>query len=166
MGADWGELAQMKMWFWKLRRTLLSFYSCCSSMECSAVYVTPKRKFNRDTFCSPSDASPVEKRAKESNSPDMTSPGEDQVMATLNLSEGVAEKYIPWVFRYSKKKINFMGAKKILSTKTNKKSRIFLTSGLLSSPDLDQSRNFQQRFVTLYLVPVFQFDFCQSQLPL
>ena len=51
----------------------------------------------------------------------MTSPGKDQVMAALNLSEGVAEKYIPWLFRYLKKKINFMGAKKILSTKTNKK---------------------------------------------
>ena len=82
-------------------------------MECSPVYVTPKQKFNRNTSCSPSDASPVEKRAKESNSPDMTSPGEDQVMAALNLSEGVAEKYIPWVFRYlKKKKFNFMGAKK------------------------------------------------------
>ena len=61
-------------------------------MECSAVYVTPKRKFNRSTSCSPSDASPVEKRAKESNSPDVIRPGEDQVMAALNLFEGVAEK--------------------------------------------------------------------------
>ena len=63
-------------------------------MECSQVYVTPKRKFNRNTTCSPSDASPVEKRAKESKSPDLRSPGdEDQVMAALNLSEGVAEKF-------------------------------------------------------------------------
>ena len=63
-------------------------------MECSQVYVTPKRKFNRNTTCSPSDASPVEKRAKESKSPDVRSPGdEDQVMAALNLSEGVAEKF-------------------------------------------------------------------------
>lgn len=62
-------------------------------MECSAVYVTPKRKFNRNTSCSPSDASPVEKRAKESNFPDVTSPGEDQVMAALNPSDGVAEKF-------------------------------------------------------------------------
>ena len=64
-------------------------------MEISEVYVTPKRKFNRnDTTCSPSDASPVVKRAKESNSPDVTSPrDEDQVMAALNLSEGVAEKF-------------------------------------------------------------------------
>ena len=61
-------------------------------MECSAVYVTPKRKFNRNTSCCPSDASPVEKGAKESNSPDVISPGEDQIMAALNLSEGVAEK--------------------------------------------------------------------------
>ena len=62
-------------------------------MECSAIYVTPKRKFNRNTSCSPSDASPVQKQAKESNSPGLTSPGEDQVMAALNLSEGVAEKF-------------------------------------------------------------------------
>ena len=57
-------------------------------MECSAVYVP------RNTICSPSDASPVEKRAKQSNSPDRTSPGdEDQVMAALNLSEDVGEKF-------------------------------------------------------------------------
>ena len=63
-------------------------------MECSHVYVTPKRKFNRSTSYSPSEASPVEKRAKEANSPDVTSPGdEDQVMSALNLSEGVAEKF-------------------------------------------------------------------------
>ena len=63
-------------------------------MECSEVYVTPKRKFNRNTTCSPSDASPVEKRSKESKPPDVKSPGdEDQVMAALNLSEGVAEKF-------------------------------------------------------------------------
>ena len=63
-------------------------------MECLEVYVTPKRKFNRNTTCSPSDASPVEKRAKESKSPDVKSPGdEDQVMAALNLSEGVAKKF-------------------------------------------------------------------------
>jgi len=62
-------------------------------MECSAIYVTQKRKFNRNTSCSPSDASPVEKQAKESNSPNVTSPVEDQVMAALNLSEGVAEKF-------------------------------------------------------------------------
>ena len=63
-------------------------------MESSVVYVTPKRKFNRNTTCSPSDASSVEKRVKESNSPKVTSPGdEDEVMAALNLSEGVAEKF-------------------------------------------------------------------------
>ena len=63
-------------------------------MEFSEVYITPKRKFNRNTICSPSDASPVEKRAKESNFPVVTSPGdEDQVMAALNLSEGVAENF-------------------------------------------------------------------------
>ena len=57
-------------------------------MEYSVVYVTPKRKFDCDTTCSPSDASLVEKRAKESNSPIVTSPGvEDEVMATLNLSD-------------------------------------------------------------------------------
>ena len=63
-------------------------------MECSEVYVTPKRKFNCNTTCSPSDASPVEKRAKESKSLNMKSPGDkDQAMAALNLSEGVAEKF-------------------------------------------------------------------------
>ena len=63
-------------------------------MECPDVYATPKRKFNRNTSCSSSEASPVEKRAKESNSPDVTSPGvEDQVMAALNLPEGVADKF-------------------------------------------------------------------------
>lgn len=63
-------------------------------MECSVVYVTPKRKLDRNTARSPSDASPIEKRAKESNSPDVTSPGdEDEVMAALKLSEGVAEKF-------------------------------------------------------------------------
>ena len=63
-------------------------------MECSAVYLTPKIKFNRNTTSSPSDASPVEKRAKELNSPDVTSSGgKDEVMVALNLSEGVAEKF-------------------------------------------------------------------------
>lgn len=92
---DWGELRRGKMWFWKPRRPLSSFHSLFwSSMKCSTVYSTPKRKFNRNTACSPSDASPVEKRAKESNSPDVTSPrGEDEVMAALNLCEGVAEKF-------------------------------------------------------------------------
>ena len=62
-------------------------------MVSSVVYVTPKRKFNCNTTCSPSDAWPVEKRAKESNSPDVTSPrDEDEVLAALNLSEGVVEK--------------------------------------------------------------------------
>ena len=94
---DWGELDRMKMWFWKLRSVLSSFYSIWLSMESSVVYVTPKRKFNRNTTCSPSDASPVEKRVKESNSPEVTSPGdEDEVMAALNLSEGVAEKFWPY----------------------------------------------------------------------
>ena len=72
----------------------INFLFFSLSMECSEVYVTPKRKFNRNTTCSPSDASPVEKRSKESKSPDIKSPGdEDQVMAALNLSEGVAEKF-------------------------------------------------------------------------
>ena len=38
-------------------------------MECPDVYATPKRKFNRDTSCSSWEASPVEKRAKESTPP-------------------------------------------------------------------------------------------------
>ena len=63
-------------------------------MEISKLYVIPKRKFNHNTTCSPSDAPPVEKGAKKSNSPKVTSPGdEDQVMAALNLSKGVAEKF-------------------------------------------------------------------------
>ena len=63
-------------------------------MESSVVYVTPKRKLNRNITRSPSDASPIEKRAKESNSPEVTSPrDEDEVMAALNLSEGIAEKF-------------------------------------------------------------------------
>ena len=63
-------------------------------MESSVVYVSPKQKFNRNTTCSPSDASPVEKRVKESNSPEVTRSGdEDEVMAALNLSESVAEKF-------------------------------------------------------------------------
>ena len=61
-------------------------------MECSVVYVTPKRKLDRNTACSPSDTSPVEKRAKESKFLDVTSPGdEDEVMAALKLSEGVTD---------------------------------------------------------------------------
>ena len=56
-------------------------------------YVTPKRNFNRNTACSPSDASPVEKQGKGSNSSDIMSSGDkDKVMVTLKLSDGVAEK--------------------------------------------------------------------------
>ena len=62
-------------------------------MEHSYVYLTPKRKFSRDTSSSSLKASPVDKRAKESDSPDERSSGdEDEVMATLQLSEGFAEK--------------------------------------------------------------------------
>ena len=62
-------------------------------MESSSIYVTPKRKFCRNTSNSSQEASPEEKRAKESNSPDVkTSEDEDEVMAALKLSEGVTNK--------------------------------------------------------------------------
>ena len=62
-------------------------------MESSSIYVTPKRKFCRNTSNSFQEASPEEKRAKESNSPDVeTSEDEDKVMAALKLSEGVTNK--------------------------------------------------------------------------
>ena len=48
------------------------FYSFWSSMECSEVYVTLKRKFNRNTNRSHSETLPVEKRAKESKSADVS----------------------------------------------------------------------------------------------
>ena len=50
------------------------------------------KTFNRNTTCNLSDASPVEKLAKKSKSPDVTRPGDkDEEMAALILSEGVAK---------------------------------------------------------------------------
>ena len=60
-------------------------------MEYSSLYVTPKRKFSRNTSSSSLETSPVEKRAKES--PDTRiSDGEDEVMAAFKLTGGFAEK--------------------------------------------------------------------------
>ena len=39
-------------------------------MEVSSVFVTPKRKYSRNSSCSSTEASPEEKRAKEASSPD------------------------------------------------------------------------------------------------
>ena len=62
-------------------------------MEYSSLYVTPKRKFSRNTSSGSLETSPVEKWAKESNSPDTRiSDGEDEVMAALKLTEDFAEK--------------------------------------------------------------------------
>ena len=41
-------------------------------MEVSSVFVTPKRKYSRNSSCSSTEASPEEKRAKEATSPDVT----------------------------------------------------------------------------------------------
>ena len=62
-------------------------------MESSSIYVTPKRKFSPNTSSSSQEASPEEKRAQESYSPDVkTSGDEDEVMAALKLAEGVTKK--------------------------------------------------------------------------
>ena len=62
-------------------------------MEFSSIHVTPKRKYSRNTPNSSQEASPEEKRAKESNSPDVkTSEDEDEVITALKLSEGVTNK--------------------------------------------------------------------------
>ena len=60
-------------------------------MEFSSIYVTPKRKYSRNTSNSSQEASTEEKRAKESNSPDVKT-SEDEVMTALKLSEGVTNK--------------------------------------------------------------------------
>ena len=65
-----------------------------SSMEVSCVYITPKRKLrNQATSSSSEEMSPEEKKLKHSYSPDSkNSDDEDQVMAALNLTEGVTKK--------------------------------------------------------------------------
>ena len=63
-------------------------------MEVSCVYITPKRKLrNQATSSSSEETSPEEKKLKHSYSPDSkNSDDEDQVMAALNLTEGVTKK--------------------------------------------------------------------------
>ena len=65
-----------------------------SSMEVSSVYITPQRKSrNLATSSSSEESSPEGKKLRHSYSPDSkNSDDEDQVMATLNLTEGVTKK--------------------------------------------------------------------------
>ena len=65
-----------------------------SSMEVSSVYITPKRKSrNLATSSSSEESSPEGKKLRHSYSPDSkNSDDEDQVMAALNLTEGVTKK--------------------------------------------------------------------------
>ena len=87
---DWGEYGGVKDVFYELCPPESSFLF---SMESSSIYVTPKQKFSPNTSSSSQEASPEEKRAKESYSPEVkTSGDEDEVMAALKLSEGVTKK--------------------------------------------------------------------------
>ena len=63
-------------------------------MEVSSVYITPKRKSrNLATSSSSEESSPEGKKLRHSYSPDSkNSDDEDQVMAALNLTEGVTKK--------------------------------------------------------------------------
>ena len=63
-------------------------------MEVSCVYITSKRKSrNQITSSSSEETSPEGKKLKHSYSPDSkNSDDEDQVMAALNLTEGVTKK--------------------------------------------------------------------------
>ncbi|CAH3015547.1 unnamed protein product, partial [Porites evermanni] len=65
-----------------------------SSMEVSSVYITPKTKSrNLATSSSSEELSPEGKKLRHSYSPDSKiSDDEDQVMAALNLTEGVTKK--------------------------------------------------------------------------
>ena len=65
-----------------------------SSMEVSSVYITPTRKSrNLATSSSSEESSPEGKKLRHSYSPDSkNSDDEDQVMAALNLTEGVTKK--------------------------------------------------------------------------
>ena len=65
-----------------------------SSMEVFSVYITPKRKSrNLATSSRSEESSPEEKKLRHSYSPDSkNSDDEDQVMAALNLTEGVTKK--------------------------------------------------------------------------
>ena len=63
-------------------------------MEVSSVYITPTRKSrNLATSSSSEESSPEGKKLRHSYSPDSkNSDDEDQVMAALNLTEGVTKK--------------------------------------------------------------------------
>ena len=62
-------------------------------MEVSSVFVTPKRKYSRNSSCSSTEASPEEKRAKEASSPDVTlSSDAEKTMAAKTPVEGVEGK--------------------------------------------------------------------------
>ena len=69
-------------------------------MEVSSVYITPKRKSrNPATSSSSEELSPEGKKLRHSYSPDSTadskiSDDEDQVMAALNLTEGVKNQHM------------------------------------------------------------------------
>ena len=65
-----------------------------SSLEVSSVYITPKRNSrNLATSSSSEESSPEGKKLRHSYSPDSkNSDDEDQVMAALNLTEGVTKK--------------------------------------------------------------------------
>ena len=60
-------------------------------MEYSSLYVTPKRKFSRNTSSTSLETSPLEKRAKETNSPDPRISDDERevimVMAASKLTE-------------------------------------------------------------------------------
>ena len=62
-------------------------------MKSSSIYVTPKRQFSRNTSSTLQEASPEQKQANESNSPDLKiSEDKDGAMAVLKLSKGVTKK--------------------------------------------------------------------------
>ena len=62
-------------------------------MEISSVFITPKRKYSRNSSCSSTEASPEEKRAKEATSPDVTfSSDAEKTMAAKTPVEGVEGK--------------------------------------------------------------------------
>ena len=61
--------------------------------EVSSVFVSPKRKYSRNSSCSSTEASPEEKQAKEATSPDVTfSSDAEKTMAAKTPVEGVEGK--------------------------------------------------------------------------
>ena len=87
----WGEHGRVKRQIFKLRPPLSYCLSFWRSMEYSSLYVTPKRKFSRNTSSSSLETSPLEKRAKETNSPDPRISDDERevimVMAASKLTE-------------------------------------------------------------------------------